>query len=113
MPRPRRGSAELQRQSVNPKDSADVTPDPGSTTSPNRTLTKVTLAPTLVAGNGFWGRPEIRAFVTYAHWNDAAKQRGVTGNFTGFGTCDPNTTTRPFGCDNDGVTFGAQVEAWW
>ncbi len=62
-------------------------------------LWKLTLAPTVVAGRGFWARPELRAFVTYANWNDAATAAGV-GN-------------RAFGTKNDGITLGFQLEAWF
>ena len=36
-------------------------------------LAKLTIAPTLVAGRGFWTRPELRFFYTYAKWNDKAR----------------------------------------
>ncbi|WP_162937743.1 maltoporin [Indioceanicola profundi] len=70
-----------------------VMPEQGST----RTLTKVTLAPTLKAGRSFFDRPELRLFVTYADWNDAARDAGLLG--TGDGTSN--------------LTFGAQIETWW
>jgi maltoporin len=79
--------------------------------SGNRQLTKLTVAPTWSAGPGFWARPELRLFATWAHWNDEANERGVQSG--GFGTCDPANPQRAFGCDNDGFTFGAQMEAWW
>lgn len=37
-----------------------------------QTLTKFTIAPTLSTGSGFWDRPELRFYVTRAHWNTAA-----------------------------------------
>lgn len=66
---------------------------------PSDYLWKATLAPTIVAGGGYWARPELRLFVTYASWNDAARTAGVAG-----GT---------FGTKNNGVTAGAQLEAWF
>lgn len=79
-----------------------------------RSLTKITLAPTIVPppgpGGAYFTRPEIRLFVTYAAWNDAAQDAGMAGQNA---ACDVNTTTSPFGCDKNGLTFGAQLEAWW
>ena len=44
---------------------------PGGT----RKLTKFTIAPTWSpSGPGFWERPEIRLYYTYASWNRAAQQ---------------------------------------
>jgi maltoporin len=67
-----------------------------------RKLDKFTIAPTIAAGRGFWARPEIRVFYTYAKWNDAAQRDGLAGGTTG-----------RFGPDKDGQTIGFQVEAWW
>jgi maltoporin len=65
-------------------------------------LYKVTLAPTITTpagpGGEFLTRPELRFFVTYAGWNDAAK--GSVGG-------------DPFKDKTAGLTAGAQVEAWW
>jgi len=70
------------------------------------TMTKITVAPTIrpVPGTGgaFFTRPELRAFVTYAMWNDAANtatENGVAGG--------------AFGDATSGLTFGLQAEAWW
>lgn len=72
-----------------------VKPETGDT----RTVTKLTFAPVLAVGKGFWSRPELRAFVTYAKWNDAAKAAGVAG-----GT---------FGNATNGTSVGIQVETWF
>lgn len=84
------------------------------TNEESRDLFKVTLAPTIVpsAGPGgkFWTRPELRLFVTYASWNDESQAAGLAG---GSAACDAATTTAPFDCDSSGLTFGAQVEAWF
>jgi maltoporin len=84
------------------------------TNKDERDLFKVTLAPTLTPAPGpggkFWTRPELRLFVTYASWNDASRDAGLAGGQAG---CVDDTTTATFDCDTDGVTFGAQVEAWW
>ncbi|TBW12945.1 carbohydrate porin [Azotobacter chroococcum subsp. isscasi] len=78
---------------------------PGGT----RKLTKFTIAPTWSpSGPGFWTRPEIRFYYTYAAWNEAA-QRAAT-------TMDPESAlsaTGPFGSDRNGANFGVQIEHWW
>lgn len=61
-------------------------------------LWKVTLAPQVSLGNQFFSRPVIRAFVTYANWGDDFRGQ-VGGN--------------DYVNDNDGFTYGVQMEAWW
>jgi maltoporin len=101
-------AAEAGYTSVMPKDG-----------SANRNLFKVTVAPTIVPvtgpGGAYFTRPEIRLFLTYATWNDAARTAGgVAGQPAGVCTTGPTgTSTSPFGCDTNGVTFGAQIEAWY
>ena len=72
-------------------------------------LAKFTIAPTLVAGRGFWARPELRFFYTYAKWNDKARD-GVFG--PGGGTV-AGGTAGPFGTSKSGSSYGFQVEAWF
>lgn len=72
-------------------------------------LAKFTIAPTLVAGRGFWTRPELRFYYTYAKWNDKARD-GVFG--PGGGTV-AGGTAGPFGNNTNGSSFGFQAEAWW
>jgi maltoporin len=67
--------------------------------SDSATLWKLTVAPTVVAGRGYWARPELRLFVTYASWNDLALAEGVAGG--------------AFGTKKNGMTAGAQLEAWF
>ena len=61
-------------------------------------LTKLTVAQQWSAGRGYWARPQIRVFGTYANWNDDSK--GKIGG-------------EAFANDTDGFTFGVQMEAWW
>jgi maltoporin len=61
-------------------------------------LQKFTLAPQLTNGPGFWGRPQIRLFGTYAIWNNDAK--GSVG-------------APIYANDTKGFSTGAQVETWW
>jgi len=82
-----------------------VKPDGRSTAK----LGKITIAPTLVAGRGFWTRPELRFFYTYAKWNSQARD-GVFG--PGGGTV-AGGTAGPFGTSTNGSSYGFQLEAWW
>lgn len=78
---------------------------PGGT----RKLTKFTIAPTWSpAGPGFWERPEIRLYYTYASWNEAA-QRAASQMAAGSALSD----TGAFGSDLHGSNFGVQIEYWW
>ena len=62
-------------------------------------LTKVTFAPTLSTGPGFWNRPELRLYVTHAKWS------GVAGSVvTGSSVFDSKTS---------GTSYGAQAEIWF
>jgi maltoporin len=70
-----------------------------------RNLTKVTLAPTLAMGRGFWSRPELRLFYTYARWNQAAQNAAAAG--------DALSSTGIFGTKRSGSSVGLQVESWW
>ena len=62
------------------------------------TLIKLTLAPQITAGRGFWARPTLRLFATYASWNEDAKG-GVGGDV--------------YSGSTNGFSTGAQLEAWW
>jgi maltoporin len=76
-------------------------PDTGDT----RKLWKVTPAIQLSAGRGFWTRPALRLFATYANWNDAARdvsEDAVAGGATGV-----------FGDETEGWSVGVQAETWW
>lgn len=61
-------------------------------------LGKITIAQQWSAGRGYWARPQIRAFVTYAQWNDDSKGK-IGGD--------------AFANETNGMTFGVQMEAWW
>lgn len=54
-------------------------------------LTKVTIAQQWSAGDTYWSRPLVRAFVTHAS--------GTEGQF--------------FGDDTSGISMGVQAEVWW
>lgn len=97
----------------------NISPASGS----DQKLTKITFAPTLAMGRDWWSRPELRFFVTYAKWNDAAQgaaDQAVAGqreldrlasrNLTRGGTL---SSSGPFGSSTNGTSIGLQVEAWF
>lgn len=61
-------------------------------------LTKLTIAPTISIGQGFWDRPELRLYATHASWNKAAADDASNGLPTG---------------KRSGMRYGIQVETWW
>jgi len=64
-------------------------------------LHKFTVAPQVSLSRGFWSRPVLRGFVTYANWNEAARG-GVNTN-----------SNNVFADKKSGMTYGVQVETWW
>ncbi|HYD79594.1 MAG TPA: carbohydrate porin [Paucimonas sp.] len=72
-------------------------------TGPAKRLTKITLAPTIAAGPGVWSRPELRAFVTYGKWNDAATASVNASNEGG----------PVYGNRTSATSYGFQVETWF
>jgi maltoporin len=70
---------------------------------PTKRLTKLTLAPTISAGPGLWSRPELRAFVTYGKWNEAATASVNASNNSG----------PVYNNNTSGTSFGVQVESWF
>jgi maltoporin len=74
-----------------------VSPDEGD----SATLTKLTVAPTIASGKGFWMRPELHLFATVALWNDAARD-GVDS----VGIYEGTDRTA-------GATFGIHGQGWW
>lgn len=61
-------------------------------------LYKLTFAPQVSLGRAYLSRPVVRFFVTYAGWS-----QGFQGEI-GSSSYDRRT---------DGLTYGAQMEAWW
>lgn len=61
-------------------------------------LFKFTVAPQIALGPGFFSRPVLRVFFTYANWPTDFK--GLVGGQDYFDK-------------TAGLTFGAQIEAWW
>lgn len=81
-----------------------VKPDNGAT----RHMTKFTIAPTISAGPGVNGRPDLRLFYTYAKWNDAARRAADTAN-----AGSALSSTGAFGPSTSGSMIGIQVETWF
>lgn len=83
---------------VNVEGGVDFTKPGDAEGDPSFFLGKVTVAPSIRPGAGFWSRPEIRAFVTAAFWNSDAKGQIGGGVYND---------------DSFGLTFGVQAESWW
>ncbi len=65
-------------------------------------LQKITFSPQISWDYGYYSRPVLRPFVTYAHWSD---------DFVGStGVSDFNTRLTG---KNNGISFGLQLEIWW
>jgi maltoporin len=67
-----------------------------------------TIAPTIKPKGGFFTRPEIRLFATYAIWSNSLKGTSASGNqanSTGVPPYNNNT--------NQGWLFGSQMEIWF
>ena len=88
--------------------------DPEMNGAKTTRLTKFTIAPQISAGTGYWARPTIRAFATYATWNE--KGAVATNGFDKNG--NPNVDLRYYNAAKDegktsGWSYGVQTEAWW
>ena len=65
-------------------------------------LQKITFSPQITWDYGYYSRPVIRPFVTYAHWSDDFK------GTTGISSLNTRLSNK-----NHGVSFGLQLEVWW
>ena len=65
-------------------------------------MQKITFAPQISWDYGFYSRPVIRPFVTFANWSESLK--GTVGNYPG---------SAPFGDKTNGLTYGISFEIWW
>ncbi|MEZ9134344.1 carbohydrate porin [Vibrio sp. 10N.286.52.B1] len=68
---------------------------------------KFTLAPTLHLAPGYWVRPQLRLFATYATWDDELAMMD-NGKYKG-----PGPGGNTFAGETDGFTFGIQGEVWF
>lgn len=71
----------------------------------NHDFFKVTVAPTISLGQGFWGAPQIMAFVTYGKWDKSSVLAGLVkagDNYTAStDRKDPNTSAWLFGVQGE------------
>lgn len=74
-----------------------------ATGGPDERLTKVTFAPAISMGESYWSRPELRFFISYGKWNNAATA-AVNAN---------NNSGPVYNNGTSGTSGGVQVEAWW
>ncbi len=74
-------------------------------------LNKFTVAGLVTAGRGFWNRPQLRLFYTYAKWNDAARDNGYFDNNRQWQSS--NVGGSAYLTSTSGSTYGAQAEMWW
>ncbi|NQZ58114.1 MAG: carbohydrate porin, partial [Lentisphaeraceae bacterium] len=65
-------------------------------------LFKHTLALQWSAQRGYYTRPVVRLFATYAHWS--SELEGHVGG---------SPFDAPYADDREGMTYGIQFEAWW
>jgi maltoporin len=94
--------ADLGRDSVKPSDGGS-----------KARLTKFSLSVALSAGPGYYSRPELRLFYTYASWNDAARTLATNADDASDPSGDPISAYGVFGDDTDGSVIGFSAEAWW
>lgn len=74
-------------------------------------LTKITVAPTLTLSSGYFSRPQLRAFVTYAKW-DSGVADALDGNYNwDADTLSPGSYSRSGSTDT--INFGIQAEVWF
>ena len=70
-----------------------------------------TIAPTIKPRGGYFTRPEIRLFATFALWSDSLI--GTTTPINEGGNTTPNASVPPFNHSKYGWLFGSQVELWF
>lgn len=68
-------------------------------------LNKLTIAPQISMGSGFYSRPVLRAYYTMASWNKNGAS-ACTGR-----DCLVGVTS--FANETSGSSYGVQMEAWW
>ena len=59
---------------------------------------KFTVAPQISPLNKILSRPALRAYFTYAYWSDAFTGQVAIASYSG---------------QNQGISFGLQMEVWW
>ncbi|PHV11838.1 maltoporin [Chitinimonas sp. BJB300] len=80
--------------------------------APTQRLSKLTIAPQLSMGKSFWARPTLRAYYTYAKWNQAAQTAAVSTANPG-GVVSGKGNQFAYASKTSGSSYGVQMEAWW
>lgn len=97
------GARPVYALSKNFKLVAELGTDRVTSSAATQRLTKFTFAPTISAGPGLWSRPELRAYVTYGKWNDAATPSVNASNNSG----------PVYNNGTSGTSYGVQLETWF
>lgn len=71
-------------------------------------ISKLTLAGQIAPGKGYWARPSLRAYYTFANWSDSLKGTNVAALGRDYGV-----TAQGYENATSGSTYGLQMEAWW
>ena len=83
----------------------------------NHDFFKVTVAPTISLGQGFWGAPQIMAFVTYGTWDKSSALSGLVAggeNYTASTSWNSNVSDVENANPNTSAwLFGVQGEAYF
>ena len=82
----------------------------GGVSAGPRTLTRVTLAPEVAFGKGYYTRPVIRFYVTHSMWNDANKDVANTGSMVSKLAATDAALLRD---KNNETQTGFQAEVWF
>jgi maltoporin len=85
---------------------SQVTGDTADIAAGTNHLDKLTIAPQISMGSGFYARPVLRAYYTMANWNQGGAS-ACTGRDCGVGLPSFTSTT------TSGSSYGFQMEAWW
>jgi LamB porin len=70
-----------------------------------------TIAPAIKPRGGYFTRPEIRLFATFALWSNSLV--GTTTPINEGGNTTPNASVPPFNRSKYGWLFGSQMEIWF
>ncbi len=76
----------------------------------DRSLTRITLAPEVAFGKGYYTRPVVRFFVTHSFWNDANKDTANTGSMISQLTASNAAQLKD---KNSETQSGFEAEVWF
>lgn len=78
----------------------------------DRTLMRLTVAPQIALGKGYYKRPVLRTYVTYSQWNDANKDTSNSQSLVKVSGAGSNSTTA-LNNKNDLIQVGVEGEIWF